>query len=153
MYAGRYVPHDAQFTQLCADPTRTFAALWPSDSAISVQDLKDRADRDTQGRITLIAVDATWNGARHLAGSYPTDMLKVKLDLDSVFGDGEKRSLMAPLRKYTPNHDDYVSRCALPSRMRILCKRRVCRRASMWSRFACMCWKSCATVLQVSYSN
>ena len=108
-----HVPHDEEFAGLISDPTRTVAALWPAEDALSMRELKERADRNTNGNVTLVAVDATWNGARHLAGSYPRGMLKVKLDLASVFGDGDQRSLMAGLRKYAPSHADYASRCAI----------------------------------------
>jgi DTW domain len=105
--------HDVRFAELCADPDRTVAALWPSEDALSASELQAGAERNTGGRITLVAVDATWNGARHLANSYDKSMLKVKLAPEDLFVNGQRQTLMAPLRKYKPD-PEFNNRCALP---------------------------------------
>eukprot|EP00200_Dunaliella_tertiolecta_P003510 CAMPEP_0202342874 /NCGR_PEP_ID=MMETSP1126-20121109/3250_1 /ASSEMBLY_ACC=CAM_ASM_000457 /TAXON_ID=3047 /ORGANISM="Dunaliella tertiolecta, Strain CCMP1320" /LENGTH=355 /DNA_ID=CAMNT_0048933889 /DNA_START=76 /DNA_END=1143 /DNA_ORIENTATION=- len=94
-----YGEHDAQLEAAFADPSTTKAILWPGETAILPQELKAIADRQTQGRVTLIAIDAHWNGARHLVGTFPPDMLRVKLPPESVLTEGP-RSLLSPLRCY-----------------------------------------------------
>ena len=112
--------HDLQFVQLLADPARTSAVLWPTEDAISMAELQAQAAAHTQGRITLIAVDATWPGARRMAASYPADLIRVRLDSADMPAGMAGRSLMAPLRKYKPE-DPYANRYSFgPSQTRCL---------------------------------
>ena len=104
--------HDARFERLCADTDRTLAVLWPSDTSLSMRELRDVADRDTGGRITLIAVDATWNGARQVIRNHPPHLLRVQLDAGQIFPPGQERSMMAPLRSYNAADESYSNRCA-----------------------------------------
>jgi DTW domain len=112
----QHAEHDVRFAQACADPTRTVAALFPCKGALSTAELRDKAARETDGRITLIAVDATWNGARHVAASYPKDLVRVQLSPEELFEGGARTaSLLAPLRKYKPHMPEYDNRCTLCS--------------------------------------
>lgn len=122
-----YAPHDARFAALCSDPTSTVAVLWPCESAVTPAELRAHADAHTGGRITLIAVDSTWNGARTLLASYPTDIRKVGVTFADIWPDDltqtlpgcQTKSLLAPLRKYKANKAEHVDRCdpAVPSQL------------------------------------
>lgn len=72
--------------------------------------LQERAARETDGRLTLVAVDATWNGARSLVGGYDEGIIKVQLEASNVFCDNDGQSLMAPLRKYKPQGNNFSKR-------------------------------------------
>lgn len=105
--------HDERFAELCAESDRTLAVLWPSDTSLSMGELKEIADRDTGGRITLIAVDATWNGARQVIRNHPPHLHRVQLDAEQIFPPGQERSMMAPLRSYSAADESYSNRCAV----------------------------------------
>jgi hypothetical protein len=106
-------PHDEIFSRICADNGRSVAILWPGDDAMNLQDLQEVANRETEGRVTLVAVDATWNGARAVMGSYPSTLRRVHLQAGEIFAPEQERSIMAPLRKYSPVSAKFNNRCAL----------------------------------------
>jgi len=94
-----YKDHDAQLTALFADPTITTAILWPGERSILPSELKAIADAKTGGRIAVVAVDATWDGAMRMKCSYPPDALHVKLPPNSALAHSPV-SLLSPVRKY-----------------------------------------------------
>eukprot|EP00195_Chlamydomonas_chlamydogama_P001132 CAMPEP_0202920514 /NCGR_PEP_ID=MMETSP1392-20130828/76892_1 /ASSEMBLY_ACC=CAM_ASM_000868 /TAXON_ID=225041 /ORGANISM="Chlamydomonas chlamydogama, Strain SAG 11-48b" /LENGTH=278 /DNA_ID=CAMNT_0049614011 /DNA_START=278 /DNA_END=1114 /DNA_ORIENTATION=+ len=93
-------PHDAQVVELLADSSITTAILWPGANSISCSELKRIADERTGGRMAVIAVDASWRGARAMKGFYPKDTLHVAIGPDNPIISGQTVSLLAPIRKY-----------------------------------------------------
>jgi hypothetical protein len=108
-----HAAHDEVFSRICEDKSHTVAVLWPGEGAISLHELHHLAEQNTEGRVTLVAVDATWNGARALMGSYSTTLQRVYLQTGEIFVPGQKQSIMAPLRKYSPMSAKFDNRCAL----------------------------------------
>lgn len=104
--------HEQRLAQLLADPDRTAAVLWPAADSVSMAELRRRAARRTGSRITLVAVDSTWPGARRMAATYPLNVLRVRIDPAEMPAGMAGRSLMAPLRKYRPN-EEHKNRCGL----------------------------------------
>ncbi len=107
--------HDALLQKLVDDPSHTVAVLWPGDDAILPDELRRIAKERTEGRVAVVAVDATWANARKMKSSYPANMLLVKLPADMTLQDN-KKSLLFPVRKYKGDVEDtgrYVER-ALP---------------------------------------
>lgn len=55
-------PHDERLQQLLNDPSYTCAVLWPGEDALEPHQLQQLAADRSEGRIALIALDATWDG-------------------------------------------------------------------------------------------
>jgi hypothetical protein len=58
-----HAPHDEQLSALLADPDYTTALLWPGEDALEPHQLQELAAARSNGRIALVAIDATWNCA------------------------------------------------------------------------------------------
>jgi DTW domain-containing protein YfiP len=94
--------HDARLREMIEDPTVTTAFLFPSNTALTADQLKERAARETGGRIRIVGVDATWGQARKLMGSLPdrSRVVEVKLSSQQCLPGGRSESLLAPVRRY-----------------------------------------------------
>ena len=92
--------HDKRLQSIFDDPSSTVAVLFPGEQAISPAELKDLANAKTNGKITVIAVDATWRNAVRLKQSYPPGLIQVKLDAKSPIIRNQSQSLLYPVRKY-----------------------------------------------------
>lgn len=77
-----HTPHDQQLSALLSDPSVTTALLWPGEDALEPHQLQELAAARTNGRIALVAIDATWNGAVKMRRRYPKDILTVRLPPD-----------------------------------------------------------------------
>jgi len=66
-----HTPHDQQLSALLSDPSVTTALLWPGEDALEPHQLQELAAARTNGRIALVAIDATWNGAVKMRRRYP----------------------------------------------------------------------------------
>jgi DTW domain-containing protein YfiP len=66
-----HAPHDAAFAALLADSSVTTALLWPAPDALLPQELQQLAQERSGGRIALVAIDATWDGANRMRRKYP----------------------------------------------------------------------------------
>jgi DTW domain-containing protein YfiP len=97
--------HDAQLQQLVDDPSYTVAVLWPGEDAILPEELRRIANEKTEGRVAVVAVDATWGNARKMKTNYPANMLQVKLPAAMTLQDS-KKSLLFPVRKYKGDVED-----------------------------------------------
>lgn len=95
-----HAEHDARLQEAFEDTSSTVAVLFPGENAISPAELKEIAAAKTGGRITVVAVDATWRNAVRLKQSYPTHLLQVKLTANSPIISNQSRSLLYPVRKY-----------------------------------------------------
>jgi DTW domain-containing protein YfiP len=95
-----HVEHDERLQAAFEDTSSTVAVLFPGESAISPSELKEIARTRTGGKITVIAVDATWRNAVRLKQSYPSSLLQVKLTAGSPIISNQSRSLLYPVRKY-----------------------------------------------------
>lgn len=74
------------------------------------------AQRNEQGNLILVAVDANWPCARRMMKWY-SDVLgdrfvRMALPSDDVFVPGQEESLLAPVRKYRPQDGSFEHRCA-----------------------------------------
>ena len=98
----------AYLHQVLSDSTRTVAVLWPGEGARQPEQIRELAARETEGRVTLVALDATWKQARSLHADirqqYP-HIKRVTLPEHVI----PKRSLLAPARNY--RGDDAVRIC------------------------------------------
>mmetsp|Transcript_27798 Transcript_27798/g.51386 ORF Transcript_27798/g.51386 Transcript_27798/m.51386 type:complete len:383 (+) Transcript_27798:106-1254(+) len=92
-------PHDERMKEILEDPSSLPVVLWPGDSALLPSEVKALAAERTGGRVTVIALDATWANARRLCFSYPKDTIFVKLPPENALGDHAK-SILAPVRCY-----------------------------------------------------
>jgi DTW domain-containing protein YfiP len=66
-----HAPHDAALAALLADDSVTTALLWPGPDALEPSALADLAAQRSGGRIALVAIDATWDGAARMRRRYP----------------------------------------------------------------------------------
>ncbi|GAX81218.1 hypothetical protein CEUSTIGMA_g8650.t1 [Chlamydomonas eustigma] len=98
--------HDVRMKELFQDKSVTTAVLWPGDNSITPSELKKIAEERSEGRIAVIAVDATWGNALRMKTSYPPDTLYVKLTPESAIISEQQRSLLAPVRKYRGDYEN-----------------------------------------------
>ncbi|KAF8071128.1 hypothetical protein HT031_001210 [Scenedesmus sp. PABB004] len=83
-------PHDERLAELLNDGA-TVAMLWPGPDALEPEQLRALADERSGGRIVLLAIDATWDGARRMKGKYPPSVLTLRLPAHMVLpGAGER---------------------------------------------------------------
>lgn len=78
------------------------AVLFPGENAISAAELREVARSRSNGRITVIAVDATWRNAVRLKQSYPSGLIQVKLDATSPIIRNQTQSLLYPVSTLVP---------------------------------------------------
>eukprot|EP00877_Chromochloris_zofingiensis_P003081 jgi/Chrzof1/12774/Cz07g07040.t1 len=95
-----HLEHDRRLQQLFSDPTLTTAVLWPGQGSLSPSELLAVAAQRSNGKIALVAVDATWSNANRMRKSYPANALQLQLPPDMVLQAGQTKSLFNPLRKY-----------------------------------------------------
>lgn len=92
--------HDRRLQELVNDPTRVTALLWPGADALLPSELCAEAEaRGLGGRLTVVALDATWGNARRMHGSFPPGTLTVRLPPESTLKEN-KLSLLRPVRRY-----------------------------------------------------
>ncbi|GFR49571.1 hypothetical protein Agub_g11618, partial [Astrephomene gubernaculifera] len=91
--------HDQRLRAMLDDPTRTTALLWPGSDSLLPEQLAQLAAERTGGRLTVVALDATWSNARRMQGWFPKGTLTVKLPPESTLKEN-KLSLLRPVRKY-----------------------------------------------------
>ncbi len=66
-----HAPHDEQLAALLSDPGYTTALLWPWEDALEPHQLQELAAARSNGRIALVAIDATWGCAVKMRRKYP----------------------------------------------------------------------------------
>ena len=93
--------HDARLQELISDPTITKGILWPGPDALTPQQLQQLAAEQTEGRLAVIALDATWDNANRMKSKFPADVPQLQIPLDLALSHGSQGSLFAPLRKYS----------------------------------------------------
>jgi hypothetical protein len=96
-------PHDQRFAEILQDETHLNVVLWP-EHACTAAEVRDISRQQGKG-IRVIAVDATWNGARNLLRSYEGRVTRMRLSESPM----QTASSIAPLRKYAaslPRHED-----------------------------------------------
>ncbi|GLC45797.1 hypothetical protein PLESTM_001780800 [Pleodorina starrii] len=91
--------HDARMRDILADPSSTTALLWPGSDSLLPAQLNAIAEEQTGGRVTVVALDATWSNARRMHGWFPKGTLTVRLPPESTLKEN-KLSLLRPVRKY-----------------------------------------------------
>ncbi|KXZ53404.1 hypothetical protein GPECTOR_7g1300 [Gonium pectorale] len=94
-----YPDHDRRLRELLADTSRTTALLWPGADSLLPEQLSALADERTGGRLTVVALDATWGNARRMQGWFPKGTLTVRLPPESTLKEN-KLSLLRPVRRY-----------------------------------------------------
>ncbi|GIL49541.1 hypothetical protein Vafri_5895 [Volvox africanus] len=91
--------HDVRLREILNDTTYTTALLWPGADSLLPEQLNALAEERTGGRITVVALDATWGNARRMQGWFPKETLTVRLPPESTLKEN-KLSLLRPVRRY-----------------------------------------------------
>ncbi|GLI64674.1 hypothetical protein VaNZ11_008026 [Volvox africanus] len=91
--------HDVRLREILNDTTCTTALLWPGANSLLPEQLNALAEERTGGRITIVALDATWGNARRMQGWFPEETLTVRLPPESTLKEN-KLSLLRPVRRY-----------------------------------------------------
>ncbi|EFJ43208.1 hypothetical protein VOLCADRAFT_121460 [Volvox carteri f. nagariensis] len=91
--------HDVAMREILNDTSRTTALLWPGSDSLLPEGLAALAGQRTEGRITVVALDATWGNARRMQGWFPKGTLTVRLPPESTLKEN-KLSLLRPVRRY-----------------------------------------------------
>lgn len=92
--------HDALLHTIFNDPSTTAAVLWPGPTSLFPNELQELAAKHSQGHVTIVAVDGTWNNAMRMRASYPKDVIYVGLPASSSLKDQQPSSLLRPIRRY-----------------------------------------------------
>jgi len=97
LHVSGITDHEAALHQaLAAAPAA--AVLWPGEGALTVEEFKASLPPGAfEAGVTLVAVDATWNGARKMVKRLPQHVPRITLP-EGAFPPG--KSLLYPVRKY-----------------------------------------------------
>lgn len=74
-----HAPHDERLAKLLADGNSTPVLLWPDENALTPEELRQLADAQSGGHVTLVALDASWDGARRMRSHFPPGVRTLRL--------------------------------------------------------------------------